>query len=160
MGYQASQGNNSFPFILQGVGFIKDSQTVLTDGSRTVVLAQYTIMAQIASSGKWVPWLNANLGATDGKQYPMGILMNDGGISAAALAAGDVTGADILYAGHGCEIDASQIVFDGGSTGVGTLNTLASVPTVPTNLAIQAEQLLVLKGLIPVTTVAVDNLEN
>ena len=159
MGVQVSQTNNSFPFILGGVGFIKDSQTILTDGSRTVPLYQFTLMAQIASTGKWVPWLNANLGGTTGTQYPMGILTSDT-ITAATYAAGDVTGVNILYAGHGCEIDASQLVFDAGSTGVGTPNTLASIPTVPTNLAMQAEQILSMKGIIPVTTVAGDNYEN
>jgi hypothetical protein len=159
MGVQASQNNNSFPLILGGVGFIKDSQTLLTDAARTVPLYRYTLMSQVASSGKWVPWLAANLGGTTGTQYPMGIYMGDD-VTAAALAAGDVTGQNILYAGHGCELDASQLVFDLGSTGGGTAATLASIPTVPANLAIQAEQILTMKGLIAVTTVAADNYEN
>jgi len=159
MGVQSSQQNNSFPLILGGVGFIKDSQTILTDASRAVALKQFTIMSQVASTGKWVPWLNANLGGTTGTQYPMGIYMGED-IPAATLAAADVTGQNILYAGHGCELDASQLVFDLGPTGAGTPNTLAVIPTVPTNLAIQAEQFLALKGLIAVTTVAGDNYEN
>jgi len=159
MGVQSSQTNNSFPFILGGVGFIKDSQTILTDGSRTVVLKQFTVMSQIASTGKWVPWLNANLGDNTGLQYPMGIYMGDD-IAAATLAAADVTNQNILYAGHGCEIDASQLVFDKGSTGGGTAGALTNVPTVPTGLAMQAEQILSMKGIIPVTTVAGDNYEN
>ncbi|HJX81456.1 MAG TPA: hypothetical protein VJ248_05455 [Candidatus Udaeobacter sp.] len=157
---QSRADSNSFPFIVGGEGFIKDNEILLTDGSRTVVLAQYTLMSQVASSGKWVPWLNANLGGTTGTQYPMGFLMNPGGVSAAALVAGDVTGAQILYAGKGCQLDLSQIVFDKGSTGAGTPNTLAAVPTVPTNLALQAEQILAMKGFVFVSTVAIDNLEN
>lgn len=157
---QSRADSNSFPFIVGGEGFIKDNETVLQDGSRTVVLAQYTIMAQVASSGKWVPWLNANLAGTTGTQYPLGFLMNPGGITAAANAAGDVTGVQIMYAGKGCQLDLSQIVFDRGSTGVGTPNTLAAIPTVPTNLALQAEALLAMKGFVFVSTVAIDNLEN
>jgi len=157
---QSRADSNSFPFIVGGEGFIKDSETVLQDGSRTVVLAQYTIMAQVASTKKWVPWLNANLGGTTGTQYPLGFLMNPGGISAAANAAGDVTGAQIMYAGKGCQLDSGQVVFDKGSTGAGTPNTLDSVPTVPTNLALTAEQILAMKGFVFISTVAIDNLEN
>jgi len=127
MAVQSSQTNNSFPFILGGVGFIKDSQTILTDGSRTVPLKQYTVMSQIASTGKWAPWLNANLGNNTGLQYPFGIYMGDD-IAAATLAAGDVTQVNILYAGHGCEVDVSQLVFDKGSTGAGTTPALTDVP--------------------------------
>ena len=159
MANQVSVNNNSFPLILGGVGFIKDTQTILTDAARTVVLKQFTIMAQIASSGKWFPWLNANLGDNTGLQYPMGIFMGDD-IAGATMAAADVTGQNIMYAGHGCEIDVSQLVFDKGSTGVGTAPALTNVPTVPTGLAMQAEQILAMKGLIPVTTVAGDNFEN
>jgi hypothetical protein len=161
MSQQTVLTNSSAPLILQGVGYIKDTQTILTDGSRTVALPQYTVMSQIASTGKWTPWINANLGGTTGTQYPMGILIAPvGGVTAAQLVAGDVTGVSILYAGKGCEIDSSLLVFDGGSTGVGTLNTLSSVPTVPTNLAKTAEQLFAERGIICVTTTQVDQYEN
>jgi hypothetical protein len=157
---QSRADSNSFPFCLAGEIFVKDNETLLTDGSRTVPLAQYTLMSQVASTKKWVPWLNANLGGTTGTQYPTGILATPGGITAAALAAGDVTGVQIYYAGKGAQIDLSQIIFDRGSTGVGTPNTLDSIPTVPTNLALTGEQILAMKGFVFVSTVAIDNLEN
>lgn len=160
MGFQASQTNNSFPFILSGVAFIKDAETILQIAGRTVALAQYTVMSQIASSGKWAPWLNANLGGTTGTQYPMGILMTDGGLTAAALAAGDVTNVQIMVGGKGCEIDSSQLVFDKGDGGLGTAGALTNIPTVPTNLALTAETILQMKGIFCGTTVAADNLEN
>lgn len=159
MAYQASLANTNFPLILAGEGMIKDNETILTDGSRTVPLYQGTIMAQVASSRKWVPWLNANLGGTTGTQYPWGILVSDT-ITAATYAAGDVTGVQILVGGAGCQIDASLLVFDKGTTGVGTPNDLTVIPTVPTNLALTAESILNMKGLFPTQTVAGDNLEN
>ncbi len=158
---QSSQNNITYPIILGGgQPYVKDQETLLTDVSRTVVLAQYTIMSQIASTKKWVPWLNANLGDNTGLQYPMGILMNDGGITAAALAAGDVTGAQILVGGAGVRLDFSQLVFDKGSTGGGTPNTVDSVATVPTGLALRAEAILNMKGLFVQQTVVEDLAEN
>lgn len=159
MALQASQVNKTYPFILGGTALVKENETLLQDAARTVVLDQYTVMAQIAASKKWVPWLNANLGATDGKQTPKGILMNDGGISAASLAAGDVTGAVILV-GTGAEVDAGQLVFDKGSTGGGTANTLDSVPTVPTNQALRGEDLLNAFGIYPKTAFVASRAEN
>ncbi len=160
MAYQASVASNSFPIILGGVGYLYDNAGLLADGNRTVALAQYTLMSQVASTGLWVPWLQANLGGTTGIQYPMGILMNDGGFTAAQCVSGLATGVQILYVGQACLIDYSQLVFDLGSTGAGTPCTLASVPTVPTNLALTAEQLLALRGVIMVNVVNLDNHEN
>jgi hypothetical protein len=157
---QSRADSNSFPFCVEGVIFVKDNETVLQDGSRTVAMPYGTIMSQVASSGKWVPWLNANLAGTTGTQYPLGFLATPGGLTAAQIAAGDVTGVQIYYAGSGAQIDVNQIVFDKGSTGAGTPNTLAAVPTVPTSLAKQAEALLNERGFVFVSTVAIDNLEN
>ena len=107
-------------------------------------------MAQIAASKKWVPWLNANLGATDGKAFPIGILMNQDGIPAAQIAAGDVTGAVILV-GTCVEVEADFLVFDGGSNGQATLNTLDSVITAVTGWALRGEQSLNMYGIFPKT---------
>ena len=157
---QTSQVGSAIPFYVGGgVPLVKDQETLLTDGSRTVPLVFGTIMSKIASSGKWVPWLNANLGATDGSQYPAGILVADGGVTAAALAAGDVTNTPILVGG-GVKVDSRQIVFDQGSTGVATANTLASVPTVPTNSAMQGETWLQIHDIYIQVTIAEDLPEN
>jgi hypothetical protein len=157
---QSSAVQSVLPFTLDGHPIIKDNETILTDGSRTVPLAQYTIMAQIASTKKWVPWLNANLGDTTGMQTPRGILMTDGGYTSAVYAAGDITGVAIAVAGEQWSIDGSQLVFDKGSTGVGTPNTLDSIPTVPTNQATRAEAMLWSRGIYPTSTVQIDLTEN
>lgn len=126
MAQQSSQTNATYPFILGGTALVAENETLLTDAARTVILYQYTVMAQVAASGKWVPWTSAT--ATDGSAIPQGILMNDGGVTAAALAAADVTGAQILI-GSCVEIDGGQLVFDLGSTGGGAALTLATVFT-------------------------------
>ena len=158
--FQNRVDSNSFPIILHGMGFIKDNETLLTDGSRTVPLAQYTIMSQIASTGKWVPWTSGNLTDTTGKALPLGILMSNGGVSAAALVAGDVTGAQILHGGDGCALDYSQLVFDKGSTGVLTANTFTTPISVGQMFNMTAEAFIALRGLFLEPTVALDNLEN
>lgn len=159
MAIWASQANNTFPFILAGSGYVLDTETILTDAGRTVPLYQYTIMSQIASSGKWVPWLLANYNGTTGTQYPMGILMTDGGFTYQVYAAGDILNAMILVGG-GCQVDSSQLVFDLGSTGVASPAALTGIPTVPTNLAMTAQRILELRGIFVTQTIAIDKLEN
>ena len=156
---QASQANQAFPFILLGEGIIADAEVILTDGSRTVNLAQYTVMSQIASTMKWVPWLNANLSGTTGTQYPMGIYLGDA-IPFATYAAADVPLCPILNGGAGCLVDANLMVFDKGSTGVGTAGALSNIIGVPTNIAIIAERWLNMLGIFPTGTLYGDLTEN
>ena len=94
------------------------------DAARTKALAQYTVMAYIVATGKWIPWNSVT--ATDGSAYPAGILMTDGGFTAAQLAAADVTGAAILVGGPAVLVDSSQLVFD---TGVGGTNAALALTT-------------------------------
>jgi hypothetical protein len=160
MAYQARVDQNSFPLILNGVGYLYDNAGLVASGTRTVALAQYTVMSQVAASGLWVPWTSDNLGAATGAQYPSGILMNDGGLTAAQCVSGLATGVWIMYMGQACAIDSSQLVFDTGPTGILAANTLASIPTLPTSLALQAEQLLAFRGFVMENVVQLDNHEN
>lgn len=146
------------PFILEGKPFTDMAGTILQIAGRTVPLLSHTLMAQVASSEKWVPWLNANLGGTTGTQRPAGIYMGDD-ITAAALAAGDVINCPILRGGQGVVIDEGQLVFDQGDSGGGTAGALTNIPTVPTNQAITARTLLHMLGLFPKTTVAISAAE-
>ena len=156
MAIQNSGINTTYPFILyqDGNAHIRDNETLLTDGARTVALAQFTIMSYIpaatAALSKWVPWTSDHLAGTTGTQRPRGILMSDT-VTAAQLAAGDVTGISILTMGP-VTIDASQLVFDAGSTGILALNTLYSIPTVPTNSALNCEDYLNMFGIFCATT--------
>lgn len=156
MAFQASLANTNFPLILAGEALIKDAETLLTIGGRSTNLVQGTIMAKYTTggnAGKWAPWLNANLGATDGSQTPAGILVSDT-VLAAAIAAADVTGLQILVGGAACQVDSSLLTIDGGTA------TLSSVPTVPTNACRTAEQLLNMIGIFPTSTIVGDQLEN
>lgn len=126
--FQFSQVNKTFPFITAGHGLVLDNETIAQDALRVAFLAEYTVMAQIATganAGKWVPW--SNLTADDGSAFPLSILMVDGGISAAQIAAGDVSGAYLLIGGAGVKIDGSQLVFDAGVGGGCSALSLASI---------------------------------
>ena len=156
MAYQASVTNTNFPLILSGEGLVKENETLLTIGGRSTNMVTGTLMAKYttgANAGKWAPWLNANLGATDGTQTPAGILVADT-LLAATIAAGDVTNLAILVGGSVCQVDSSLLTIDGGTA------TLSSVPTVPTNACRTAEQLLNMIGIFPTSTIVGDQLEN
>lgn len=145
--------------IVKGPAIYKDTQTILQIAGRTVPLVRGTIMAQVASSKKWVPWLNANLGGTTGTQTPKGILMNDDSVTSAALAAGEVTGAVICIGGYPSYLDASLVVYDGGDDGLQTKCTADSIPTVPTNQALRGEDLLNRIGLYFLNTTPLEKAE-
>jgi hypothetical protein len=159
MAVQASLAQANIPFVLEGKPFVAMGQTLLTIAGRTVPLYKYTLMSQIASTLKWAPWLQANLGGTTGTQYPLGIYMGDD-LTAAQIAAGDVLNLPIMVGGQGVVIDEGQLVFDLGDTGVGALGTLAVIPTVPTNLALTARSIMQLLGIFPKTVVAISAAEN
>ncbi len=109
MAAQYRQDLSSAPLILGGVAIKKSGQTLLTDGSRTTVLARNTVMAKVTASGKWVPW--TDITAVNGAAYPRGIYVGPD-VAAAALVAGDVTGCDILVGGAGCQVDKNLLVFE------------------------------------------------
>ena len=73
------------------------NQTIVQDGARAAVLAQYTVLYQDPATAKWSPLIS--LAGSDGSELPQGILLNED-IAAADLVAGDVTGLDILTAGR------------------------------------------------------------
>lgn len=158
MAVQARLDQTNIPFYLEGKPYVDMNATILQIAGRTVTLYKYTLMSQIASTSKWAPWLYANLAGTTGIQRPLGIYVGDD-IGYAALAAGDVSNCPILRGGQGLVIDEGQLVFDGGDDGNGTLCTLASVPTVPTNQALQARALLMMLGIFTKSVVDISSAE-
>ena len=148
MAVQARLDQANIPFLLEGKPLTDMDGTILQIAGRTVVLKQYTLMSQIASTGKWAPWLQANLAGTTGIQRPLGIYVGEE-ITAAALAAADVVSCPIMRGGAGVVVDEGQLVFDKGDTGADTPCTLADIPTVPTNQALQARALLHMLGIFP-----------
>lgn len=163
---QSSAVQSTFPFTLDGNPYVLTNETIKQDASRTAALAQYTIMAYVSATQKWVPW--SNLTASDGSAYPMGILMTDGGFTGAQVAAGDVTGAAIAAGGTAWRVDGSQVVFD---TGVGGGNTALALTSQLNSNAVgsgsatvyfltTAQRWLESRGIFIQTTVAFDKPEN
>jgi hypothetical protein len=109
------------PFILDGPGQMR-RVTVTQDGGRTDDLAFGTVCSRNPSTDKWVPL--TNIAATNGTQNPKGIIMQT--IATADLVAGDVE--DVAMLLSDALIDEEQVVLENSLT-------LASVITVPTNVA-------------------------
>ena len=128
-------------------------------GTRSVVLSRYTLMSQIASTRKWTPWRSDALGDTTGLQYPSGIYMGDDHhLGARGRSRCDPH----AHPRDGAlrQVDFNQLVFDLGPTGILAANTLVSIPTVPTNFAITANQWLIMRGIYVLRTYNVDTHEN
>lgn len=97
------------PIIRLDDALVRDNETILTDGGRVVDLEQYTVMARNAAN-KLVPL--TSLVATDGTSIPTGLMAQS--VSAAAIAAGDVTGVS-LYVKVG-RIDEDSIILENSLT--------------------------------------------
>lgn len=102
--------------VLEGKARYANGQTILTDGSRTAILKNFTVMGQVQSSRKWVPLTDVT--ATDGSAVNLGLYVGPD-ITAAALVAGDVTGVDILI-GSDVTVDSANITLENSLT----LNTI------------------------------------
>lgn len=141
MSVQASKNNNTAPFILLAMwGSRDDKATLLQDGGRATDLAPYTLMAQIAATGKWVPFTDET--AVTGAGLPTGIYVGDA-IAAADIVAGDVT--DLAIVKHGVKFDEDQLVIENSKT-------LATVLGATTVNARTVRSELVSRSLIPATT--------
>jgi hypothetical protein len=145
MGIENRQDNELNPFIIGGEPMADDDGVIFTDAGRTEVLEQYTLLSRIPASRKWTPFTDET--ATDGTEKPLGILMS-GPITAAAIAAGDVTGQVILRTG--ARFDRGQIVIENSKT----LNTVIASEDV-----IVADYLIGV-GLVPEYTQNLSELEN
>jgi hypothetical protein len=112
MSVQASQDNNSVPFIRFANPAVIDEEAVLSqDAGRSAVLASKTLMAKIAATQKWEPFTDET--ATDGTALPQGIYVGPD-IAAADLVAGDVVDNQILVGA--ALIDANQLVIENSKT--------------------------------------------
>lgn len=96
------------------VFFIAGMTFTITDATDFEVGDEFTIT--VTASTKWVPF---DPDGVNGSQIPRGILMVDS-VTAAALAAADVTDQCILVGGC-CVVDDAQIIFDDGVTTLATV---------------------------------------
>lgn len=114
MALQGRVDQKNFPFFLGGSTMARDAETILTNAGRVTPLVFGTVMAQVASSKKWVPLTDVAASAT-GENVARGIYVGDD-ITAAALVAGDVTNCPIVVGGVGVTVDAQQLVLENSLT--------------------------------------------
>jgi len=86
-------------------GLSTDGGTVTAGTSRSTPILAGTVMTKIPTNSLWTPYIDPD--ATDGTQYPRGILLNE--ISPESLSAGNVGDIAILLCG---DVDSSQLVFE------------------------------------------------
>ena len=112
MAVQSRADFNSKKFFLgrQG-GVTKMKETIIQIGAHSCDLVQFTLMAQIAASEKWIPWTTVT--AVDGTAYPTGIYTGDD-IPEATIQAGDVTDRMILV--FDMEFDEGMLVIENSLT--------------------------------------------
>lgn len=152
MAVQTRLNNDTTPFILGGQS-LKKVGVIAQNGARTTTLKKYTVLAQIASTGKYTPYVSTS--QTTGASVPCAIYLGDD-IAAADLVAGDVTGVDILVGG-GCLVDKNQIVFDDGILSNTTVvNGAAANPY----FVVTAEKCLSLFGIFQQDTIDISEIEN
>lgn len=110
MAVQVKTDNNPQPFVLHGQAYVED-KTLLAIGARSTVLKKYTVLAEIAATGKLAPFTSVS--GTDGTAIPCYIYVGEE-IPAATIAAGDVTDLRVISGGN-VVVDEDQVIFDGGT---------------------------------------------
>ena len=152
MNVQASLNIQNKPFIMSGQAFSVEG-TIVRDAGRTAILKKFTVLAKIASSGKYAPFVS--LTTTTGASIPCAVYLGED-IPAADLVAGDVTDLPILIGGT-AQVDTDQLIFDGGTLSLASVITGAAAnPYFVTT----AEDCLGMFGIYDANTVNVTAYEN
>lgn len=149
MAVQAERNNSNVPFVLFGVAVTSESETIIQDAGRTEDLVYGTMMAKIAASQKWTPFIDET--ATDGTAIPQGVYLG-ADIPFADLVAGDIVDVPILE-GMAVTIDVQQLVIENSKL----LTTVITVGT--TDLRTVRDHLMA-KGIFTETTVDITEFEN
>jgi hypothetical protein len=105
MAVQTRQDNSTEPLILSDSSDVRN-ENVAQNGQRALILAKGTVMAQIAATRLWTPWINT--AGVDGSAVPRGILLDD--ILAADLVVGDVEDVPMLIGN--ARVNESAVIFD------------------------------------------------
>lgn len=120
MAVQARSNNANIPFIRGGNAYDLDDQTIQEDIARSANMLFGTIMAKVAATGEWTPFIDET--ATDGTAIPQGIYIGEDIAAADFLSA--ITDVKILIGGR-CLVDADQIVLENSKT-LGTVITVGT----------------------------------
>jgi hypothetical protein len=147
MGVQTRTDLTNQPFRLEGTGKSINAVLLQDAGRGTTALERNTLMAQIAASGKWVPFSDET--ATDGSQFPRGII--EATVTGAELVAGDVEDIPILVGD--ITVDQNQLVIENSKT-------LATVINVPANINTRVDSFLRSVGIYLQDTIDADGFEN
>lgn len=132
MAVQNRVDSTTVPLLTSGYSFVRNGD-IAQNGGRTTPLLYGTVMAYIAASGLWTPFVNAAL--TTGASIPRGIYLGDD-IAAADLVAGNVEDVPILVGGC-CTVNESEIVFDDGTLTAESVIGAASIHAVTARMALQ-----------------------
>ena len=151
MAVQTRLNNDTTPFILGGQSLIKKG-VIAQNGARKTVLKKYTVLAQVASTGKYTPYVSGT--TATGASVPSAIYLGDD-IAAADLVAGDVGDLDILVGG-GCLVDKNQVVYDGGTLS----NSSVVIAIANAFWTMTAEKCLGLFGIFQQDTIDISEIEN
>jgi hypothetical protein len=106
MAVQARRDQSTEPLILSDSSDVENGD-IVQDAQRAADLLFGTVMAQVAATELWTPWVAVN--GVDGSAYPRGIYLGDT-IPAADLVAGNVRGVPILVGN--ARVNENAVVFD------------------------------------------------
>lgn len=120
MAVQGRTDFTNYPFWIGGDPIHRDAETIKQDAGRATVLKKFTVMAQVASTRKWVPLTDVAAAAT-GENVARGIYIGED-IAAATLVAGDVVNCPIVVGGALAIFDTQQVVLENSLT----LNSVCS----------------------------------
>lgn len=146
MGVQNRTDFTNVAFVLHGTGRVKVG-TVLQDAGRSGAMVRHTLMQRNPATLKWQSFTDET--ATDGTQWPRGILMAD--LTEAEIKAADVLNVPILIGG---------VIVDKNALVIENSKTLATVINVPTNINTTVEDFLAMVGIHFQDTDDIDSFEN
>lgn len=148
MAVQAETDNTNVAFIRTGISFVKNV-SIAEDSERSAVLAYGTLMAKVAASQLWTPFIDET--ATDGTSIPQGVYLGPE-IAAAVIAAGDVPDS-LMLIGGALTIDANQLVIENSKT-------LVTVITVGTTDLRVVRDYMANRGIFVENTIDISSFEN
>lgn len=148
MNVQASIQNKILAFVLAGLNLTRNDAVIVQDAGRTADLLFGTVMAKVAATQKWTPFILET--ATDGTANPQGIYLGPD-IAFADIVAGDVV--DIAICVGDAVVDLNQLVIEDSKT----LDTIIGVTSV--NARTVRDQ-LAFRGIFAEDTINISSFEN
>lgn len=121
MAVQGRLDNTTIPLILSDESDVRN-ETIAQNAQRTTDLLYGTVMAQIAATGLWTPFIA--VAGVDGSGVPRGIYLGDD-IAAADLVAGNVADVPILVGN--ARVNEGLVIFDDGTLNADTVVAPATV---------------------------------